>query len=204
MKPTAPLPQVQRYQRWSDEDLALAFRAGDLAAGEALLERYARFVYALASRFGAADDTAGDIFTDVWIKLQQQIAGYQQRAGFRAYLRAVVRSVVIDMSRRERRHSGQLSLEIASSEEEAPLGELLPDTIDLEQALLDQELLDLVQRAVRLLPERFREPLELYYREGLSHGVIAERLGVPKNTVTTRIHRGREQVRRQVERWLDE
>lgn len=196
---------MHSYERWSDEDLALAFRAGDLASGEALLHRYARFVYALAGRFGVSDEDSGDIFTDVWLKLQDQIGGYRQRSGFRAYLRMVVRSVVIDRARRQKRHTGHLSLEAPQGpEDEAPLHELVPDAGNLEQTIIDHELLDMVQRAVRELPDRFQVPLVMYYRDGLGHATIAERLGIPKNTVTTRIHRGREQVRRQVDRWLGE
>ena len=192
---------MQRYERWSDDDLALAFRAGDLGAGEALVQRYSRLVYSVALRHGASDTAAEDIFTEVWIKLQQQIGNYYQRAGFRAYLRSIVRSVTIDHLRREHRRESA-SLDTPVEDGDTTLGELLPAPEDLEQSLVDSECLDLVQRAVRELPERFREPLVLYYREGLSQGDIAERLGIPKNTVTTRIHRGREQVKRQVERWL--
>ncbi len=193
-----------RYHRWIDEDLALAFRAGDLAAGEALLERYRRLVYAIASRYGASADDTEDLYTEVWLKLQQQIGGYRPKESFRGYLRAVIRSVVVDHRRREGRHEDHRSLDSAVDEDGPSLAEQLPDGTDLEQDLLQAETLDLVQRAVRELPDRFREPLLLYYRDGLGHGAIGERLGVPKNTVTTRIHRGREQVRRQVERWLGE
>ena len=192
-----------RYHRWSDEDLALAFRAGDVGAGEALLQRYRRLVYAIATQYGTSADEAGDIYTEVWLKLQGQIAGYRPRESFRGYLRSVIRSVVIDHGRREKRHDDQLSLDAPATEDGPTMAEQLPDhETDLEQDLLDAEALDLVQRAVQDLPDRFREPLLLYYRDGLGHGAIADQLGVPKNTVTTRIHRGREQVRRQCEAWL--
>lgn len=197
-----PTPITCRYHRWSDEDLALAFRAGDETAGETLLQRYAAFIYAIASRYGLTDDEAGDIFVEVWLKLRGQIRGYRQTAGFRPYLRAVVRSVIIDQGRRQQRHRGQLSLD-ATDDDGSSIGEALRGDDDLERDLLERELLALVQRAVGLLPPRFREPLVMYYRDGLSHGDIAGALGVPKNTITTRIHRGREQVRKQVTLWLE-
>lgn len=193
---------MSRYDRWSDEDLALAFRAGEQAAGEALLQRYSRFVYALASRFGRGAEDGDDIFVEVWIKLQDQIQHYEHRAGFRAYLRSLVRSVAIDHYRRRRGNQETLSLDAGGDGDEVTLGEQLADPVDVEEAYQETELRDLVQRAVALLPERFRVPLELYYRTGWSHEAIAEHLGCPKNTVTTRIHRGREQVRRQVGAWL--
>ena len=195
---------MRRYDRWTDDDLALAFRAGDGEAGEALLHRYARFVYGVAATHGADEQDAGDIFTEVWLKLQQQIGSYQHRGGFRAYLRVVVRSVVIDQGRRQRRHTDHLALQGSGEADEPSLQDILPDDTDLERDLLDQELVHLVQRAVGLLPDRFQVPLVMYYRDGLGHATIAEQLGLPKNTVTTRIHRGREQVRRQVESWLRE
>ncbi len=200
----APAPSdiaPQRYHRWQDEDLALAFQAGDLAAGEVLIRRYERFVYAVARRVGANAEAVEEVYVDIWAKLQVQMANYRAGGGFRAFLAAVVRSVLIDDARRARRSVSVVSLE-GGSDGSPSTAEVVASDDDLEADLLARERLHLVQRAVGDLPERFREPLLLYYHHGLSHSDISVRLGVPRNTVATRIHRARDQVRRMVDGWL--
>jgi DNA-directed RNA polymerase specialized sigma24 family protein len=44
------------------------------------------------------------------------------------------------------------------------------------------------------LPARQREVLDLRYREGLSHGQIAERLGMTRNAVDQALHNGHKNV----------
>jgi RNA polymerase sigma-70 factor, ECF subfamily len=56
----------------------------------------------------------------------------------------------------------------------------------------DHELLD----AVMALPEKYRVPLVLYHCEGYSVDEIASILHAPKGTVLSRLHRGREMLKR--------
>src|SRR3954454_20922725 len=45
------------------------------------------------------------------------------------------------------------------------------------------------------LPARYREPLVLCYLEGLTTGVVAQRLRCPQGTILSRLSRGRERLR---------
>lgn len=52
----------------------------------------------------------------------------------------------------------------------------------------------MIRQALEELDPKFREPVVLCDVEGLEYAAIADRLGVPLNTVKTRIMRGRQYV----------
>jgi WD40 repeat protein len=63
-----------------------------------------------------------------------------------------------------------------------------------------QELRSALDEAIGTLPEKYRAPIVLCYLEGKSHDQAAKELGWPKNSVTNRVVRGRDLLRRQLER----
>ena len=69
-----------------------------------------------------------------------------------------------------------------------------------EGAALAAELRDRVQAEIGRLPERQRSVIAMFYMGGRSHREIGDMLGVPVNTVKTRLHRARQSL---TERMLD-
>ncbi len=57
---------------------------------------------------------------------------------------------------------------------------------------------DAVAAEVAVLPEKYRLPVQLHYAAGLTTPEIAERLGLPKGTVLTRLDRGRKLLERRL------
>src|ERR1044072_8848808 len=90
----------------------------------------------------------------------------------RAWLRQIARHVALGYQRRQRPHD---ALEAA------------PDLPDLspapdEQAASEEEAA-LVRAALTQLPEPYREPLILYYRENQSTKAVAEALDISEDAV---------------------
>ena len=52
-----------------------------------------------------------------------------------------------------------------------------------------------VDHAIAELPEKLRQPVVMHFLEGASHAAIAEKLGLPRTTVSSRISRGIEEIR---------
>ena len=60
------------------------------------------------------------------------------------------------------------------------------------------ELQESIQKEISKLPEKYRTVIVLKYIEELSLNEISEILDIPLGTVKTRIHRGREALRKQL------
>ena len=57
-----------------------------------------------------------------------------------------------------------------------------------------------VDEAIALLPERLRRPVILHFLEGKTQAAVAEELGVPRTTVSARIARGTDLIRKALHR----
>lgn len=64
-----------------------------------------------------------------------------------------------------------------------------------EDALIQGETLTIVRRAIEALGEKHRLPVLLFYDHDLSVAEIAQTLDLPKGTVLSRLHVGREKMR---------
>lgn len=71
-----------------------------------------------------------------------------------------------------------------------------PDALDL---YIQQETREQVQRVVNALPEKYRIVVLLYYSADLSTGEISEQLHLSKGTVTSRLLRARERIKKGLE-----
>ncbi|MBR6860204.1 MAG: sigma-70 family RNA polymerase sigma factor [Acidaminococcaceae bacterium] len=69
-----------------------------------------------------------------------------------------------------------------------PVGTVQPDTEDLDLSL-----------AVMKLPRKMREAILLYYYQDMSTEEIAETLGIAQSSVSNRLRRGREKLRKLLE-----
>ncbi len=69
-----------------------------------------------------------------------------------------------------------------------PIGEVQPETEDLDLSL-----------AVMKLPRKLREAILLYYYQDMSTEEIAEALGIAQSSVSSRLQRSREKLRKLLE-----
>lgn len=68
-----------------------------------------------------------------------------------------------------------------------------------EDALIRRQQVHMVRQAVEQLPEKYRLPIQMYYSADLSISAIARILELPENTVKSRLHRAKDQIRRKLE-----
>jgi RNA polymerase sigma-70 factor (ECF subfamily) len=156
----------------TDAEIVAACLAGDERGWDALLDRYAAYIYAVALRaFGLAPDAAEEVFQDVCVRLYDGLRGYSGAGEFRSWLRAVVLSSCREHLRRE----GRRKAEAVEPDE--------PDRIEaLETALT-------VRAAVAGLGEPCATTVSMHFFADLTQAEVAMRLGVPPGTVAARISR---------------
>ncbi|MDJ0975864.1 MAG: sigma-70 family RNA polymerase sigma factor [Planctomycetota bacterium] len=158
--------------------------------------------YAFALSLTRKRHDAEDLVQDTFIRAQRAFDSFQLGTNAKAWLFTILRRLHIDRYRRARIRPTSLpddelvemagSLETARPappEDELPWDALPPDA---------------VSEAVEGVPDPFRLAVRLRDLDGFSYREIGEILDVPAGTVMSRLHRGREYVRKALVQRLNE
>lgn len=153
-------------------------RTGDAAAFASLFVHFAPRLKGYLMRLGADVDTAEELAQEAMLVLWRKAASFDRRhANVSTWLFTIARNKRIDVLRGERRAGVDLNDPMV-----VPSGEPPPD-----EAYGVVERDTQLRAAIRALPVEQAELLRLAFFEGLSHGSIAERRGLPLGTVKSRI-----------------
>lgn len=170
----------------TDLDLLDAWRSGDLESGEQLFRRY---IGQLGRFFrNKVDVGVEDLIQNTFLACIEGRERFRGTSSFRTYLFGIAHNLLLAHYRRQRRdidfaHSSVVDLGASPS---GPLARR-----DEQAALL---------RALRSIPLDYQVVLELSYWESLAGPEIAEILGLPANTVRSRLARARVALREALER----
>jgi RNA polymerase sigma-70 factor, ECF subfamily len=136
-------------------------------------------------------EDAEDAVQDAMLSAYRHIGAFNGRAQLSTWIMAIViNSVRMHLRRRPR--CQVISLDQGSDEDKSSIAEFLADPrLTPEQTLERSELLDLVIKVTRSLPDSQRAALRLHLRSGLSIRKAAETLGVPEGTLKAQLARGR-------------
>ena len=108
----------------------------DVQEADRLIGTYMPFIRAETAKFLKRPPVEGhdDELSIAMIAFHEAIGGYTRtRGAFLKYAAMLIRSRLIDYSRREQRHSRVISLETPAGEEGVPLGETLANGRDLHE-----------------------------------------------------------------------
>nr|WP_281275051.1 RNA polymerase sigma-70 factor [Filimonas effusa] len=120
-----------------------------------------------------AEDIATRCLTSLWERKELLNNGDKARA----YLYTSARNQCINYLRHQKVREGHRK---ATEETQ------LPVESSVESRIFEAELLQLVYNAIDRLPSKYRDVLNLVYRDGLSHQEAAERLSISKDSLKMR------------------
>ena len=139
-----------------------------------------RYFRPLAERAAEDPALAEDALQESWRKVLAGIAAFQGGPTACRWVRRIVARSAIDIRRRTRRRR-EVRLEEAR-------GETDPGA-DPEVQASDRELLRALRETVALLPEPYRQVIELRFGRELSTAETAARLAVSRSNAATRLDR---------------
>ncbi len=183
----------------TEEDAVIRALAGrDSGFLDLLIERYQHRLYRYLLCLLRNRETAADLFQETWLRVLERGCQYNPRFRFEAWLFTIARNLVIDLRRRKT----TLSLDdLTDSRNDLAMPELpVSDGHSPLESLANLEEGERVTDALGRLPALIREALLLRYQEDLTLEEIARVVSAPLPTVKSRIYRGLEALRLQLER----
>lgn len=163
----------------SDDDLMLAYGRGDVNAFEVLYERYRQPLYRYLYHALGNRAQADDLYQDIWSRLIDARARFRRGNGFKRYLFRMAHNRLVD-------HWRQLDRQRPAADHH--LERLADDDARSPEAHIqrDQQAGKLRQALLQLPPDQ-RQAFLLQQEAGLSLADIAERDGIGRETVKSRL-----------------
>ena len=175
----------------TDETLFQRVRTGDLAAFDALFERYEVRLFAYLRAVTGNRQDAEELLHDAFLAALETEQGAFEEGAFRGFLYRVARNLAFNRRRSAQRRDRLLASVPDAAAEEA----------GADAALERRELEAALDHAVARLPEGLGELYHLR-SSGLSYEQIATVIEAPIGTVKSRMHQMVNVLREELKPWI--
>jgi len=160
--------------RETDAQLVARCRAGEEDAWRELVDRFSRYVYAIAVQgFRMNDADAEDVYQEVFARAYERLGDLREDNAIKPWLAQLTRRLCIDSRR--------------AASREQPSDEEIAEGTDEVLARLDEALA--VHEALAVLPGHCQEILDRFFARDESYRTIGEALQLPAGTIASRISR---------------
>ncbi|WP_221583611.1 RNA polymerase sigma factor [Microbacterium sp. G2-8] len=171
----------------SDAELVARAAAGSEPAFRALYRAYVRPVYWIAHGLLGdvrdAEEVAQETFSTAWRKLAQLELASDSAL---PWLATICRNVAANRIRVRRRERENVA---------GALDDRQPDTVDVEQQVIDRALAARIAQEVDRLSDTDRRIFALCVADGHAYAAAADELGIPQGSVRNRLSRIRTRLR---------
>lgn len=165
--------------------------SGDQNDFEGVVSRYSPVLYRVALRRLRNTEDAEDAVQDALLSAHKCIGQFQYRSKLCTWLTSIVTNVALMKLRRFSRYE-TFSLDQNREDGGATFASELKDSGPSPECLYAQtEIDEVLRRAVAQLSPKLRTAIQLCELDGVSIREAANALGIPKNTLKSRVSRGR-------------
>jgi RNA polymerase sigma-70 factor, ECF subfamily len=171
-------------QATSDEALIGRIASGDRLAMQVLFARHHVRVYRFVLRLVRDDWKAEDLISEVFLDVWRQADRFEGRSTVSTWLLAIARFKALSALRRK--PDEELDDESAAAIED--------DADDPEVALAKKDRSAVIRKCLTGLSAEHREIIDLVYYHEKSVEEVAEIVGIPENTVKTRMFYARKKM----------
>jgi RNA polymerase sigma factor (sigma-70 family) len=166
---------TSRQSTLSDAELVRLCRARNADAWNELVERYSRYVYAIAVRgFRLGEADAEDVFQDVFTRVYTRLDTLRDDAALRPWIAQLTRRRCLDALASRGRETPADEEELTREESE--------DLTEIEDAFA-------VREALAGLSDTCQDILDRFFARDQSYKTISDELEIPSGTIASRIAR---------------
>ena len=170
---------------------------GDQNAYADIVNLYQHKLYQICYRMLGNKQEAEDIAQEAFVRAYINLHSYDQKRKFSTWIYRIATNLCIDRIRKKK-PDYYLDAEVAGTDGLDMYSQIAADEKLPEDVVAQMELQDRIQYEISRLPDKYRSVIVLKYIEELSLQEISDILDMPLGTVKTRIHRGREALRKQL------
>lgn len=170
---------------------------GDHNAFGEIVEVYKDKIFQLCYRMLGNRFEAEDMAQEAFIRAYVNIERYNIDRKFSTWLYRIATNLCIDRIRKKK-PDYYLDQEVQGLDGLTMYSQIASKDRTPDEEVTKLELQEIIQREILKLPEKYRTVIVLKYIDELTLLEISEILDIPIGAVKTRIHRGREALRKQL------
>jgi len=171
----------------SDQQLIADYLSGDEKSLEVLFGRYLKPIYSFTYRYVGGGQDAEDVTQEVFIKVWRNIKRFDRDKSFKTWIFSIAKNTAIDFLKKKKTIPFS---EFDTEEGGNRITDTLADPSPLPNELLDKTgMAHILTSAMEKLSPKYRMVLFLRYNDHFNFREIAESLGEPLHTITSRHRR---------------
>jgi RNA polymerase sigma-70 factor (ECF subfamily) len=177
------LEAIQAEQA-GDEKIAGLVAGGDIELFGELIKRYEPKLFRYARKFLSDSDDIKDVVQKIFLKVYENIQSFDVSRRFSPWIYRIAHNELVNSLKEKQKRA-------------LPLFDLdtflprFPFASSLSEQMENGELKEVLNECLDQLQPKYKEPIILYYLEGLAYKEVAEVLQVPLATVGVRIKRAK-------------
>jgi RNA polymerase sigma-70 factor (ECF subfamily) len=159
--------------------------AGDKEVFSELVTRYKRLIYNVIYNIIGNKEEVNDIAQEVFIKIYKALDKYDPNYKFSTWAVKIATNYCLDVVRKKKVDTMPIDEAVGvSSDIETP-----------EASYIRQEQSERINDELSKLPEKYRVPLILYHKNGLSYEEMTQVLNEPMSIIKNRLYRARKMLK---------
>jgi len=179
-----------------DSELVRSAQEGSASAARLIVRRHNQRLYRVARAIVRDDTEAEDVLQEAYLRAFRSLTSFRADASLSTWLTRIVANEAIGRLRRKK-----MPLEALDKIDwiQAEVVGMPHFDLDPERMAARSQVRELLERAIDNLPTSFRVVFVLRLVEQLSVKEAASSLGIPEETVKTRLHRAKKLMREQLQ-----
>ena len=159
----------------TDADLVARCLDRDEEAWAELVDRFARYIYAIAIRaYRLSEADAEDVFQEVFARAYDRLEELRDPGAVKPWLAQLTRRLCVDRLREQTREAPSETVDQG-------------DRVEDEMARVEEAVV--IHEMLATLPENCQEIVDRFFVRDESYRTISEALGIPAGTIASRISR---------------
>jgi RNA polymerase sigma factor (sigma-70 family) len=191
---------LTKRKNMTKEELSVfkAAQAGDKEAFGVIVNRYQSLIcaitYSSTGDINLSEDIAQETFLAAWNSLGE----LRSPTKLRAWLCAIARNLIKQSFRQRKNDIGKHAISLEANDQ------TIPAVQKDQKHIIDNEKQEILWQNLEKIPDTYREPMILYYREQQSIKKVSELLDLSEDAVKQRLSRGRKMLKQQVASFVED
>jgi len=189
-----------------DNELVREFIAGNDAAFTQLVTKYKDPLTNYLNVMVGDYDIAVDLSQETFLRVYKNIRRYSNIYQFSTWIYKIATNLAIDEMRYRKRRGQVFYRNVLGTHragnDDGPEFEISDFRRDPREEMLNKESAQIVEDAIRSLPEKYRTPFIMKEVQELPYETIAKVLGCSTGTIKSRLHRAREFLQKKLQNYI--